>query len=114
MKGLPMIEAPFMILPKMISPFYAVSDDPLGIGYSVYFYEENMAPNEVVKLVSVDGVKPEYETIQGRQYPFTTEVYAVARADSAPTSVPVQFRDWLLSPKGQELIEESGYVPFQK
>jgi phosphate transport system substrate-binding protein len=114
MNGLPMIDTPLMVLPKMISPFYAVSDDPLGIGYSVYYYEENMAPNELVKLVSVDGVKPDSETIQARQYPFTTEVFAVVRADSKPTSVAIQFRDWLLTTSGQELIEESGYVPFPR
>lgn len=114
MKGIPMIDAPLMILPKMISPFYAVSDDPLGIGYSVYYYEENMAPNELVKLVSVDGVKPDSETIQARQYPFTTEVFAVVKADSKPTSAAIQFRDWLLTANGQELVEESGYVPLPR
>jgi len=33
MGDLPMIDVPEMVLPKMIAPFYAVSDDPLGIGY---------------------------------------------------------------------------------
>jgi phosphate transport system substrate-binding protein len=103
-----------MVLPKMIAPFYAISEDPLGIGYSVYYYEENMAPTELIKLVAVDGVRPEHDTIQTRQYPFTTEVYAVMRADSPPNSSATQIRDWLLSPGGQEVIEQSGYVPFYK
>ena len=114
MKGMHMIDAPLMILLKMIAPFYAISDDPLGIGYSVYYYEEYMAPNELVKLIAVDGIKPGRETIQTRRYPFTTEVYAVVRADSPPTSTAIHLRDWLLTPEGQDLIEESGYIRFQK
>jgi len=114
MKGKAMIDAPLMVLPKMIAPFYTISEDPLGIGYSVYYYEENMAPNELIKLVAVDGVRPEHDTIQTRQYPFTTEVYAIMRADSPPTSSATQIRDWLLSPDGQEVIEQSGYVRFYK
>ncbi len=112
MKDKPMIDAPLMILLKMIAPFYAISDDPLGIGYSVYYYEENMAPNEMVKLISVDGVSPDHDSIRTRQYPFTTEVYAVVRADSPPTSTAVHLRDWLLTPDGQDLIEQSGYVRY--
>jgi phosphate transport system substrate-binding protein len=113
MKGIPMIDTPLMVLPKMIAPFYAISDDPLGIGYSVYYYEENMAPNELIKLVSVDGIKADKDTLQTRRYPFTTEVYAVMRADSPPTGSAVRLRDWLLTPAGQKVIEQSGYVRFE-
>jgi phosphate transport system substrate-binding protein len=113
MKNLPMVDAPLLVLLKMIAPFYAISEDPLGIGYSVYYYEENMAPNENIKLLAVDGIKPDRETIQSRLYPFTTEVYVVVRADSSPTSIAVRLRDWLLSPAGQELVVRSGYVSYQ-
>jgi phosphate transport system substrate-binding protein len=113
MKDLPMIDAPLMVLMKMIAPFYAISEDPLGIGYSVYYYEENMAPNEMVKSIAVDGIKPDRESIQARQYPFTTEVYAVVRADSPPSSTAIHLRDWLSTPAGQDLIEQSGYIRYQ-
>jgi phosphate transport system substrate-binding protein len=97
----------------MIAPFYAISEDLQGIGYSVFYYEENMAPKEKIKLLAVDGIKPDYESIQTHQYPFTTEVYMVVRADSPPTSIARRLRDWLLSPTGQEMVEQSGYVPIQ-
>jgi len=45
-KGLPMVDAPLLVLLKMIASFNAISEDPLGIGYSVYIYGEIMAPNE--------------------------------------------------------------------
>ena len=112
MGDLPMLDVPEMVLPKMIAPFYAVSEDPAGIGYSVYYYEQNMAPEEHVKLVAVDGVKPDSKSIQSKEYPLTTEVYAVIRGDLSAGSITFQLRDWLLSPEGQELIKESGYVPL--
>lgn len=112
MKGLPMVDAPLLVLLKMIAPFYAMSDDPLGIGYSVYYYEENMAPNEKIKLLAVDGVMPERESIQSRRYPFTTEVYVVVRADSLPTSLAIRLRGWLRS-RWSGIGRSGGYVPFQ-
>ncbi|MCJ7535789.1 MAG: hypothetical protein MUO57_09680, partial [Anaerolineales bacterium] len=101
---------PSLVLLKMIAPFYAISEDPLGIGYSVFYYEENMAPNENIKLLAVDGVQPNLESIQAKRYPFTSDVFAVVRAGSSPTSLAVRLRDWLLSPAGQELVAQSGYA----
>jgi phosphate transport system substrate-binding protein len=110
MKGTPMIEAPNLVLLKMIAPFYAVSEDPLGIGYSVFYYEENMAPKENIKLLAVDGIQPEIGSIQGDRYPFTSEVYAVIRTNSPTNNLAWKIRDWLLSPMGQELVSQTGYA----
>lgn len=112
MKDTPIIDAPEMIRLTMIAPFYAISEDPLGIGYSVYYYEEYMAPNEKVKLLAVDGVMPDQTSISDRSYPYFTEVYVVVRDDLPPTSSAYLLRDWLLSAEGQELVEQSGYVPL--
>ena len=71
-----------------------------------------MAPNEYVKLCGVDGILPNSDSIQSGEYPFTTEVYAVVRTDLPKNSPAYRLRDWLRSPVGQALIEESGYVPL--
>jgi phosphate transport system substrate-binding protein len=113
MKGLPMVDAPLLILLKMIAPFYVISEDPQGIGDSLYYYEENMAPKEKIKLLAVDGIKPDHESIQTRRYPFTTEVYTVVRADSPLKNIARRLRAWLLSAAGQDIVEQSGYVPTQ-
>jgi len=112
MKDLPMIDAPELILLKMIAPFYAISEDAHGIGYSVFYYEENMAPNEFIKLVAVEGVQPTQESITNRTYPFTTEVFSVVRVDSSPNSLAIRLRDWMLTADGQELVAQSGYAPY--
>ncbi len=112
MKGKPMIDAPDLILLNMIAPFYAVSEDALGIGYSVFYYEENMAPNEYIKLLAMDGNQPTLGSIKNREYPFTSEVYAVVRTASSPSSLEARLRDWLLTPAGQALVAESGYAAY--
>jgi len=71
-----------------------------------------MAPNENIKLLAVDGVQPNLESIQTKRYPYTSEVFAVLRADSSPTSLAVRLRDWLLTPAGLELIDQSGYASY--
>jgi phosphate transport system substrate-binding protein len=110
MKGVPMVEAPDMILMSMMGPINAIHDDPLGIGYSVFYYATFMLPDENVKLLGVEGVTPTSETIASRAYPLVTEVYAVVRGDMPAGSPAVMLRDWFLTNAGQETIAESGYV----
>jgi len=113
MKGLEMTEpAEPMILEGMMGPINRLSEDRDGIGYSVYFFEEFMAPNEEIKLVATDGVTPSYETIGARKYPFTTEVYAVIRKGLDQDSGAYRLWDWLFSAEGQEVVKKSGYVPI--
>jgi phosphate transport system substrate-binding protein len=101
-----------MVLLSMFAPFYAVSTDLDGISYSVYYYEENMAPaEERVKLLAVDGVMPDAGSIASNEYPYVTEVYAVLRSSLPRHSLARQLRNWLLLPDGQALIAKSGYVP---
>jgi phosphate transport system substrate-binding protein len=111
MRGRPMIEGPDLLLETLMSsPYLALEKDVHGIGYSVYYYHEFMAPPNDVKACAVAGVLPTSETIRSRGYPFLSEVYVVVRADLPPEHPARRLRDWLLGPQGQEAVEESGYV----
>ena len=112
MKGAPMIDAPFMMMQTMIGAINAVSGDPLGIGYSVYYYATFMLPDENVKLIGINGVMPSADNIADRSYPLTTEVYVVVRKDMSSGSTALMLRNWLLTTEGQNIVEESGYVPL--
>jgi phosphate transport system substrate-binding protein len=112
MRGTAMRESPDMILDSMMGPFNAISGDPLGIGYSVYFYTEFIHPNEMVKMIGVDGIHPTSKSIADRSYPLVTEVYAVARGDTSSESPAGLLLAWLLTEEGQSTIAESGYVPL--
>ncbi len=112
LKGSTMIEAPDMIQTTMIGPINAVNVDPQAIGYSVYYYATMIFPLRQVKLLSIDGIAPTAETIADDTYPLTTKVFVAMRAEAAVTSTARFLRDWLLSPAGQALVRDSGYVPL--
>jgi phosphate transport system substrate-binding protein len=110
MRGEQMMDSPDMILMSMMGPFSAIRDDPLGIGYSVYFYAEKIFPDEQVKMIAVEGVQPMSITISDGSYPLTTEVFAVLREDVGENAHARRLRDWLLTEEGKVAIEKSGYV----
>jgi phosphate transport system substrate-binding protein len=112
MKGAPMIKAPEMIIETMMGAVNAIGRDPLGIGYSVYYYVTFMLPDKNVKLIGINGVKPTSENIATRAYPLTAEVYAVTRKMMARDSTAQMLRDWLFTDEGRAAIVESGYVPI--
>jgi phosphate transport system substrate-binding protein len=112
MRGTPMIEAPDMILESMMGPINVIGDDPLGIGYSVYFYAAHIFPHENVKMIAIDSVYPASENIAARDYPLTTEVYAVIREDTSEKHEARLLLDWLLTNEGQAVVAKSGYVPL--
>lgn len=111
MDGLDMIDAPDMILFGMMGPINKISTDELGLGYTVYFFKQFMAPSDRLKMIGINGVQPTYETIGSRSYLYTTEVYVVTRTGQDPQSAAARMGRWLKTPAGQEVVRESGYVP---
>lgn len=81
-----------------------------SIGYSYYYFVVDMWGNEAVKLLEVDGVYPDAESISSKAYPLTTAYYAVIRKDSPKDSPERRVIEYILSEEGQQLMEESGYV----
>lgn len=112
MRGLPMIEAPQMILYGMMGPINKLVDDPNGIGYTVYFFNTAMAPRDQIKMCSVNSVMPEQNSIRFRTYPYTAEVYAAIRSDLDQSSTAFLLWKWLQTAAGQNIIGKSGYVPY--
>jgi phosphate transport system substrate-binding protein len=114
----PMVNAPEMVVQTMVGPYNALGGNPvtgaggdrLGLGFSVYYYAAVMFSNPQVKMIGVDGVKPTSATISSRAYPLAAEVYVVTRKDAAAGSPALEYRDWLLSPDGQRVVKQTGYV----
>ncbi|MBD3279084.1 MAG: hypothetical protein GF390_00025 [Candidatus Pacebacteria bacterium] len=112
MEGETLIETEDMIISTMKGLVYKLSSDPYGLGYSFFYYKNAMtqAPNTV--FLSVDGVDPNANSIFSESYPLTTRVYLVMREEENPNESAVKLKDWLLSPSGQNVIKEVGYVPL--
>ena len=87
-----------------------------AIGFSFRFYSTQMVQNGDIRLLALNGVLPTKETIRDGSYPISDPFYAITAApmcQSAPQDtdpVLAAFLDWMLSPEGQALVEESGYV----
>lgn len=81
-----------------------------GIGYSYYYFASDMWKNEDVRLLAVDGVSPDDETISDGSYPIRTAYYAVLRSDEPKESNARKLLEWILSEEGQQVAEEAGYV----
>lgn len=88
------------------SPFAIIGG---SIGFSFRYYMDGIVDNEAVKMLSLNGVYPDSESIRDGSYPIVAEFYAVYRADNTNPNVPLLI-DWILSDEGQTIIEESGYV----
>ena len=81
-----------------------------AIGYSVYYYANDMRMAEGLKILRVDDVEPEPETIRSGQYPFLAKLWAVIAADEPEDSPARILYEWLVSADGKRLMKEQGYV----
>ncbi len=84
-----------------------------AIGYSVYYYISEMYAKPGLKLIGVDGVQPEYDTIADSSYPLCNEFYVAIRADEPEDSPTRQLYNWICSEAGKQTLIEAGYVPAE-
>lgn len=82
-----------------------------AIGYTVYYYANDMKMAEGLKILSIDGIMPNDETIARKTYPFLNPYYAVISAKEPENSPARVMYKWLQSAEGQNLIKIEGYVP---
>jgi phosphate transport system substrate-binding protein len=90
-----------------------------SLGYSFRYYLKDMIGGEDIKLLSIDGVAPNEETIASGEYPFADNFYAVTvererqnEADARRAKNAEKFVDWILSAQGRELVKATGYAPI--
>ena len=112
MQEVQMIESPQMVLTGMMGPIHRLVSDPYGLGYTVYFFNNYMAPREKIKLCSINGVQPNFENLSDGKYIFTTKVFVVIRSDLDEDSPAFILWRWLQTEEGQKVVGESGYIPI--
>ncbi len=90
-----------------------------SIGYSYYYYattmyetiDESVASR--IKLLGVNGIKPNSKTIKDDSYPFTTAYYIVINKADDENSPARKLANQMLSARGQQVAKEAGYVPVK-
>jgi len=82
-----------------------------AIGYTTYHYAVTMAMADGYKILSVDGVTPNADSLVLGNYPFVTPFYAVINKD-LPEDDPTRILfNWLQAEEGQEFIDfKAGYI----
>ena len=114
MKDVPMMDAPTELrtgeMAELVDAIASYRNTADAIGYSVYYYIDNMYMQKGVKLLAVNGVAPTNESIASGDYPYRQPFYAVIRADEPEDSPARQLYDWLATAEGRQLVEDAGYV----
>ena len=80
------------------------------IGFSFRYYVTGMLGEGGVKILKINGIEPTTQTIADGSYPIAGGVYAIYRKGETNENV-YKAVDFMLSPKGQKIIEQSGYIP---
>ena len=80
-----------------------VSDTSGAIGYVGLGYVTSS-----IKAVDVDGIKPNKETVLTGKYPIGRPLFMYT--NGTPGGLAKEFIDFILSPQGQKLVEEEGFV----
>ncbi len=87
-----------------------------SIGYSYYYYATTMLQDidantaNGIKLLGINGIKPNNKTIKDGTYPIQTAYYIVIRKDEPENSDTRKLVNMMLSKRGQAVAEEALYV----
>lgn len=118
MKDTPMMEPPKGLVAsemgELMTAVKSYDNSANAIGYSVYYYANDMKMAKGLKIIAVDGVQPNPDTIRNKTYPHRNASYCVIPEEADITDERVKgarvLFDWLLSEDGQRLISKMGYV----
>lgn len=114
MKDVPIMEAPKEhtsgSMGELIEAVSSYNNLAGAIGYTVYYYADDMKMADGLKILSIDGVEPCDDTIRSGKYPFLNNYYVLTAA-KLPKDDPARVMyEWLLSEEGQKLVAHEGYV----
>ena len=99
-----------MTMSEIIDAVSNYDNKESAIGYSYYYYANTMYLSDEIKLLKINGVEPNNDTIKNGEYPILTAYYIVNRKDDM-SSEEESLKENMLSTRGQKVAEEAGYVP---
>lgn len=111
-----LMEAPTELAPAsmggLVDSIASYNNSANAIGFSVYYYIDQMYSQPGLRLLAVEGVTPSSDTIASQAYPLCNDFYAVVRSSAAANSPERQVYDWLSTDQGIQCIKTAGYVPY--
>ena len=89
-----------------------------GLGYSIYYYYHNvdmvLGTKQYLKLLAIDGVSPNDETIANGTYPLSDNTYIVIRKDTPKDSPAYKMAEFMLTDEGQMCVEAAGFGKLKR
>lgn len=115
MKNLPMMEPAEGTVSESMSDIIqdvaSYRDDGGAIGYSVYYFAQNMFTMPGIRFIEVECSMPSTESINYMSYPLVTPIYAVLpKGRYNPYAQAIVA--WLKDEVGQQFLLSCGYVPL--
>lgn len=83
-----------------------VAQTPNAIGYGGIAY----AASVNITLAKINGIPATAETVRYNLYPYTRYLYLYTI--NKPTGAVKEYIDWVLSPEGQRVVKNAGYLPL--
>ena len=84
-----------------------VSKNPTGVGYVGLAYTKAQG----IKVASIDGETPSNDSVQQKKYPYARPTFFYTNGE--PAGLVKQFVDFTLSPDGQKIVANVGFVPIK-
>jgi phosphate transport system substrate-binding protein len=82
----------------------AVAHDPVGVGFG------GLGAGQQVSHCRIDGIAPTPTNVRSGAYPIARYLYLYTATPAE--GLAKEFLDWVLGPRGQEVVEELDYVPL--
>lgn len=87
-----------------------VSRTPCAIGYSGMGYKtDEVKWLKISKVKGEEGIAPSVESASDNSYPIARPLHIYTLGE--PTGAIKEYLDWIMSPKGQQIVLDMGYVP---
>ncbi len=86
-----------------------IASTPGAIGYIGMAFN-GIITNSGGKILSIDGVEPKAENVINKTYPISRALYVVTLGEPKDGTVEKDFIDFLLSDKGQAIVEENEFI----
>ncbi len=84
-----------------------VSKNPTAIGYVGVGYV-----SDAIKVMPIDGTAASVDAVLGGSYVLSRGLYMYSNGQ--PDGAGKAYIDWIISPDGQKVVEEQGFVPLSK
>lgn len=94
----------------MNAPYSQIEATAGGLAFTPFYFYSVIIGYNSTRALDVDGVAMTKENIMNGTYPYITEVYASVRSDIDRDSPAYRMFEFLTTPAGQAMVDESGYI----